>query len=241
MVAVARLEECPPLGSHDLAVVFDVLRMSTSMLSAAAAGVAAIFAVETVEAARARAREAFGAWLAGERNNRPLAGFQRGNSPVEWAAPVPPGTRVVWTTTNGTRALERAAGAGAVLVGALVNRAAVAEAAAAWAGRVVLLAAGREGAPSPPDWWGVGAVAAALPEAGEDPGVRDAEAAYRAVADNLGRALEASDEGRGLVEMGYGPDVAWAAGIDRVPIVLHRAADGWLTPAAPASLFVSSP
>lgn len=240
-MAVARVEDCPALGPQDLAVVFDVLRMSTAMLSAAAAGVAAIFPVETVEAARNRARDFAGAWLAGERHNRPVAGFQRGNSPVEWAAPVPRGTRVVWTTTNGTRALERVADAGAVLVGALVNRTAVAEAAAAWPGRVVLLAAGREGAPSPPDWWGVGAVVAALPPTGGDLSAQEAQAAYAAVADHLGRALAASDEGRGLEVMGYGADVAWAAGLDRVPIVLHRAADGWLTPVAPACLFASPP
>ena len=229
---MARLEDCPPLGPDDLAVVFDVLRMSTAMLSAAAAGVAAILPVETVQAAREQAQLFRGAWLVGERHNRPPAGFHRGNSPVEWAAAVPVGTRVVWTTTNGTRALERAAGAGAVLVGALVNRAAVAEAAARWPGRVVLLAAGRRGAFSPPDWWGVGAVALTLGPTGRDPGAHAAEAAYRAVADRLGPALAASDEGQGLAAMGYGADVAWAAGLDQLPTVLARRADGWLTPLA---------
>ena len=240
-MAVARVEDCPPLGPDDLAVVFDVLRMSTAMLSAAAAGVAAIFPVETVETARERARDFTGAWLAGERHNRPPAGFQRGNSPVEWATPVPHGTRVVWTTTNGTRALERVADAGAVLVGALVNRSAVAQAAAVWPGRVVLVGAGREGGASPPDWWGVGAVVAALGRVEADPSAEAAQVAYAAVADDLGRALAASDEGHGLETLGYGADVAWAAGLDRVPTVLHRAADGWLTPAAPACLFASPP
>ncbi len=211
------------------------------MLSAAAAGVAAIFPVATVEAAWKRAQDFPGAWLAGERHNRPPAGFQRGNSPVEWATPVPQGTRVVWTTTNGTRALERVADAGAVLVGALVNRSAVAQVAAAWPGRVVLVGAGREGGASPPDWWGVGAVLAALARTEGDPRAQAAQEAYAGVADHLGRALAASDEGRGLEAMGYGADVAWAASLDRVPIVLHRAADGWLTPVAPACLFASPP
>lgn len=211
------------------------------MLSAAAAGVAAILPVETVEEARERARALSGAWLAGERANRPPEGFHRGNSPVEWAAPVPTGTRVVWTTTNGTRALERVAGAGAVLVGALVNATAVAKAAAAWRGRVVLVAAGRAGSPSPPDWWGVGAVAAQLGPTGEEPCAAAAAAAYGAVADAVGRALATSEEGRGLQAMGYGADVIWAGAVDRVPLVLHRGADGWFRPAAPACLFAPPP
>jgi 2-phosphosulfolactate phosphatase len=230
--AVARAEDCPPVVAQDAAVVFDVLRMSTAMLAAAFFGAAAILPVESVEDARARAAQHPGAWLAGERHNMPPPGFQRGNSPVEWTTPVPPGTRVVWTTTNGTRALNRVRAAGEVLVGALVNRLAV----ATWIGRfykasggtVWLLAAGRRGEPSPPDWWGVGAVVAALPDSWCDEAALEARDRFREVAGTLGDALATSAEGIGLGDLGFGADVAWAAGLDTVPVVLRRSADGWL-------------
>lgn len=218
-----------------MAVVFDVLRMSSAMVAAAAAGAAAIWPVATVEAARAVAAAHPGVWLAGERHNHRLPGFTHGNSPLEWGAPIPPGTRVVWTTTNGTRALQQVERAGAVLVGGLVNRRAVAGAIQRWLaaeplGRVVLVAAGRLGEPSPPDWWGVGAVAAALPRAIADASGQAAADEFAAVAPRLADALRASAEGQHLTTLGYGPDVEWAAALDQVPVLLQRGEGGWLFP-----------
>ncbi len=205
------------------------------MAAAAAAGVEAIRPMAEVEAARALAVAQPGLWLAGERGNQRLPGFTQGNSPREWDRPVPPGTRVVWTTTNGTRALAQVAGASAVLVGALVNRRWVAAAVERWGdthplGRVVLVAAGREGEPSPPDWWGVGAVMAALPPAWADPSALSAAEDFAAVQGHLSEALASSAEGQHLAAMGYEADVLWAAGLDRVPVVLERGSGGWLYP-----------
>lgn len=227
------VEQCPPLHAGDAAVVFDVLRMSSAMTAAATAGVAAIWPVATVEEARAAAAEDPGTWLAGERNNVPPDGFQRGNSPVEWDRAVPVGTRVVWTTTNGTRALNHVDGAGAVAVGALVNRLAVAAWVKAWLhqapdARVWLVAAGRRGQPSPPDWWGVGAAAALLSGEGCAPEAAAAAAAFVSVEARLTSALVESDEGRGLTAMGFRADVEWSAQVDKASVLLVRSPDGWL-------------
>ncbi len=64
----------------------------------------------------------------GERGSAKLAGFDFGNSPTKLHhAALPPGSTVALTTTNGTRVIEAAAGAPAILTGAFVNAGAVAK------------------------------------------------------------------------------------------------------------------
>ena len=87
------------------AVVFDVLRATSTMSVGLKHGVDRFFPVETVEDARARKAANPELLLAGERHGLPLEGFDLGNSPKEFTAI--PGRRVVFTTTNGTVALHR--------------------------------------------------------------------------------------------------------------------------------------
>ncbi len=64
----------------------------------------------------------------GERGSKRVRGFDFGNSPTEIeAAELEPGARVVLSTTNGTRVIEAANGAPAILTGAVVNAHAVAD------------------------------------------------------------------------------------------------------------------
>src|SRR3954468_14884459 len=131
------------------ALVIDVLRASTTIVTALGNGAACVIPVESVEDARVR-KAALGpdALLAGERHSDPPEGFDLGNSPLEFTPDRVRGRAIVMTTSNGTRALTAARAAAAVGVAALVN----AGAAAAWAlaeGRdVVLVCSGELGAPS---------------------------------------------------------------------------------------------
>ena len=128
------------------AVVIDVFRAATTMVTALASGCRAIVPALTPEEARERARafprgEVF---LAGERGGDPIDGFDLGNSPLEYTAQRVAGKIVVLTTTNGTKALLRAEGAAATAIAGLVNVKAVAQ----WAqdqGRDLTLACAGEG------------------------------------------------------------------------------------------------
>ncbi len=114
--------------SQSTCVVLDVLRATSSMLTALANGASAILpAADLAEALAARARQP-DVLLAGERDGVRILGhltggvdFDFGNSPREFAAQRVAGHTIVWTTTNGTRALRACAGARSVLVGALLN------------------------------------------------------------------------------------------------------------------------
>src|SRR5205085_3368282 len=65
--------------------------------------------------------------LGGERGGVAPDGFDLGNSPREYTGHVCRGRALVLTTTNGTRALLRAAEADRILVAAFVNYSAVCE------------------------------------------------------------------------------------------------------------------
>ena len=111
------------------AVVIDVLRASTTIITALANGAARVIPLTTVEEARARREMEPGALLGGERNAVPPPGFDLGNSPREYTPERVKDKTIILTTTNGTRACEAAdtAGASAVVIGSFVNQQAVVE------------------------------------------------------------------------------------------------------------------
>jgi 2-phosphosulfolactate phosphatase len=122
-VLVHLLPTHPAEGSlaGGVAVVIDVLRATTVIVHALAAGCRAVVPSGEIEEARCRAAGITGkVLLAGERRGVPIPGFDLGNSPGEYTAKVCKGATVVLTTTNGTRALLRAAEADRVLVAAFV-------------------------------------------------------------------------------------------------------------------------
>jgi len=105
--------------SETTAVVFDVLRATSTMITGLEHGVERFFPVETVDAARSLKIEDPSLLLAGERGGLPLERFDLGNSPGEFKEIR--GKSVVLTTTNGTVALHRVRRAKRVYVGALLN------------------------------------------------------------------------------------------------------------------------
>ena len=110
-------------------VVIDVLRASTTIVCALEAGATEVIPCQEVEEARAAAgrlpRDAV--VLGGERGGLPIDGFDLGNSPREYRDHRVAGKSLVFTTTNGTRAILRARHADRVLIGAFVNATAVIE------------------------------------------------------------------------------------------------------------------
>jgi 2-phosphosulfolactate phosphatase len=106
------------LSGHTV-VVFDVLRATSTMITALANGVTAILPVEDLEEAREHKMTNPEYLLAGERGGLPPAGFDLGNSPAEFEKLA--GKRCVMTTTNGTVALRHMGAAKRVYIGALVN------------------------------------------------------------------------------------------------------------------------
>ena len=98
----------PEAPHADVVIVIDVLRFTTSAATALANGALSITPCETVAQARTAAVAHPAALLAGERQAIKPHGFHLGNSPLEFTAEAVQGRDIIWTTTNGTRAIALA-------------------------------------------------------------------------------------------------------------------------------------
>jgi 2-phosphosulfolactate phosphatase len=228
-----------------IAVVIDVLRASTTIITALAHEAARVRAVRTVGEARGLTGQA-NVLLGGERGGKPIEGFDLGNSPLEYTRERVGGRDVVITTTNGTAALHACHDAAEVLVGAAVNRSSVAALAIRLATAddrdIHLVCAGTDGTVSEEDLLGAGAILAAAIDRGVDE-QRDLDGPARAAVADFRAVVHGEDDpaaalacvfatsigGRNLIDIGMEEDLSPAAAIDSLPMVprLDRAT-GWL-------------
>ncbi len=109
------------------AIVIDLLRATTTICYALAAGAKEVVPFREIEESFAAAKRIGRdqVILAGERRGLLIEGFDLGNSPAEFTPERVAGRRVFITTTNGTQALHHAQMARRVLVGAIVNLSAI--------------------------------------------------------------------------------------------------------------------
>jgi 2-phosphosulfolactate phosphatase len=114
--------------SGSTCVVLDILRATSSMITALANGAEQILPVATIEEALAAKAEHPEALLCGERDGLRITAvqtggteFDLGNSPREYTAEIVAGKTLISTTTNGTRALRACANAEQTLVASFLN------------------------------------------------------------------------------------------------------------------------
>jgi 2-phosphosulfolactate phosphatase len=190
-------------------VVVDVLRATSTMTQALAAGYRRVLCCAEIDEARVLAQSEGPAKLAGERRLEHIEGFDFGNSPRELAGE-PAAETLILTTTNGTRLLVAAAARfERVYVGSLLNLDAVAAAAGASGEDVAVLCAGVLGELAIDDAYCAGRIAEAL---GGEP-ADSAQAAIRlarSFPDTLA-GLEASQSAANLRRHGLEDDIAWCA------------------------------
>ena len=217
------------------AVVIDVLRATSTIVQALAAGARAIYPVpgaeEAIRLASSLGRE--DTLLCGERKGLKVPGFDLGNSPLEFTPERVEGMRLVMSTTNGTRALHAAGGAGRVLALSLLNLEAVTRAVRG-AEDLAIVCAGREDRFSLEDAVCAGLALEKLLEGSEDHRLDDSARAALALARSFvpdAAFLGTVEGGRALLAIGMGSDVEHCARRDLHAIVpemqerMIRAAD----------------
>jgi 2-phosphosulfolactate phosphatase len=184
-------------GVAPTGIVIDVIRATSTICQALAAGYERVFCAAEVDEARAL-RESLGEGvLGGERHAVTIPGFDLGNSPREYLEPA--ASTLVLSTTNGTRAVVAAARrCTRVYVASLLNLAAVVAAAREHGDDVLVVCAGVQGALALDDAFVAGRIVELLRWERTDA----AEAAARLVTTWGGpeEALRASRSGRNLVE-----------------------------------------
>ncbi|MGH7953882.1 MAG: 2-phosphosulfolactate phosphatase [Limisphaerales bacterium] len=127
--------ELPALAKRDLretvCVVFDVLRATSTFVTALRNGAKAIIPVSKISEALAIKKKQPEVLLGGERHGVKIRAdgidFDLGNSPREYAREKVAGKTIVSTTTNGTRALRAGVGAKMILAASFLNLSATAK------------------------------------------------------------------------------------------------------------------
>jgi 2-phosphosulfolactate phosphatase len=204
-----------------VAVVIDVLRATSTMVTALAEGYDWILPCRGVEQARVQAARLPGTLLAGERGGLPPEGFQKGNSPREFLEEKKREGGIILTTSNGTRAMEAAQEAEILLVGSFLNLSATTAFLRKQVKPVVFVCSGT----------------------GEDFALEDALLAgaflnqlhpehpmaslYRSYEESLEEVCRSTCNGRCLVKLGLAQDIIWCCQKDRYEQVVARHADGF--------------
>ena len=184
-------------GAAPTGVVIDVIRATSTICQALAAGYERVFCAAEVEEARALRDDLGEGVLGGERHAVRIPGFDLGNSPREYLEPV--GQTLVLSTTNGTRAVVAAAQrCERVFIASLLNLSAVVEAARGAREDVVVVCAGVQGALALDDAFVAGRIVELL--GWERTDAAAAAARLAATWSGAEEAFRASKSGRNLLE-----------------------------------------
>ncbi len=104
-------------------IVIDVLRASSTIITALSNGAKEIVPVSGIESAIKLSGGIFGGHtlLCGERNTKKIDGFALGNSPLEFTKELVAGKSIVLYTTNGSKAIVKAKFSENLFIGAFLN------------------------------------------------------------------------------------------------------------------------
>jgi 2-phosphosulfolactate phosphatase len=205
-------------------VVLDILFATTTMVAALARGATQVIPVLDEKAARARFMEhpENSCVLSGELNAITLPGFAH-PAPLALLEHGVEGKTLIYSTTNGTVAMTRAAGAARVYCGALLNARALVEHVVTFHPRetVLIVCAGSANNFNFEDFCGAGAFverfAERLGAADLSDAARAALAVYRS--SSLPQALLDCRVGRMMVKRGLAREVEFACKLDEFPVV----------------------
>ncbi len=161
--------------------------------------------------------------LGGERRGLRPQEFDLGNSPREYTPAAVEGRVIVFSTTNGTRALRDALGARETLIGAFLNLPAVADYLVRQEDDVLLVAVGRDGGPVLDDIVCAGMFVDRMVELAPACRVTDAARmacfAYQEYRGRVIDALRRSPSGQDLIKLGLEADLADCAQIGVCDVV----------------------
>lgn len=200
-----------------VAVVIDVLRATTTICTALENGADTVVPVLTPEEARQVAADnperRF--LLGGERKAVLIPGFHYGNSPLEYTESRVKGRPILFTTTNGTRAIRGAAGADQVYIASFLNAPAIARELERLERNVAICCAGTHDQFSLEDTACAGAILGLLSGPGSTLETNDmgqvAREIFRRYDGRLADLLHLSEHGQNLLKLGLQEDLLFCA------------------------------
>lgn len=213
--------------SNHVVIVIDVLRASSTIVTALGNGFASVLPVETI--GQAHSLRTPTCTLAGERHCKKIPEFDYNNSPTQLARHPQKGGQLILTTTNGTRAIQKAERAPTLLIGCFLNATACMSYAYQQKLDITLYCAGSRSEFALEDGLSAGYMIS-LAQA-KYPLLQVCDlgkalmASYLHLAESLAEVLTLTTTGKRLVQHQFTDDIAYCAQLDRyqlVPFVKER-------------------
>ncbi len=128
-------------------VIIDVLRASSTIVSAFMNGAKAIIPVGDMGEASKIAQnvDSDNYLLCGEKDGEKIEGYDLGNSPLEYTREIVEGKNLIFNTTNGTKAIKKSLGSSTTYIASFLNVGAIVEELKNQENDVVLVCAGWKG------------------------------------------------------------------------------------------------
>lgn len=215
-----------PYLADKLVIVIDVLRATSTMVTALANGCQTIVPVLSEEEAEAARLTIPGVLLGGERQGLKIEGFDLGNSPYEYAPERVGGKKIIMTTTNGTRAIRAAAEAPFVWMASFLNLQSVLDgitrlfAQKSYLNGVVIICAGTDDRFDLADTLCAGMLIHCLgPDIRSNDLGSAAKILYTSTREDLLAVVFDSDHGRRLTALGFEQDVHYCLTPNVLPII----------------------
>lgn len=207
--------------SNRVVIVIDVLRASSTIVTALGNGFQSVIPVETIgQAISLRTADSV---LAGERHCRKIPEFECNNSPSELVQKRKIGSQLILTTTNGTRAIQKAERASALLIGCFLNATACIGYALSHHLDITLYCAGTRSEFALEDGLAAGLMIVQAQKMRSHFPVCDLgealKASYLFLADKLGDQLQHTTTGKRLVQHHFTEDLKYCAQVDQYRLV----------------------
>lgn len=212
--------------SDKLIVVIDVLRASSTIVTALAYGCRGLVPILSPEQAKEKAQQfkKEEVLLGGEREGRKIKGFDLGNSPREYQKEIVEDRIIIFSTTNGVKTLERVRGAFRIIIASFLNLQATFNYCSKFQGDILLACAGKEGYFSLEDTVCAGMLINSLRDIYSDTCQEvdtnlTAQILYKKFGNNILEMLRKSQHGRYLESIGLRKDLEFCSQLDIFNIV----------------------
>lgn len=206
-------------------VVIDVLRASSTIITALTNGAKEIVPVGTVEFAVKVSGGIFGGQtlLGGERNTKKIEGFALGNSPSEYTAKIVSGKSIVFYSTNGSRAIVKAKYSANLFICSFNNLKALAKHLKKLNEDVIILCSGNNNFFNLEDSVCAGMLISELVGESKKNELTDASisamALFKSFGKNIFKMLADTDHGRLLINNGFEEDLKACAELDSSGVI----------------------
>jgi 2-phosphosulfolactate phosphatase len=211
---------------NKIGVVIDVLRATTSAVMALKNGCSSFIPITSIEEAREASKrfEKGRVLLGGAKRGAKIQGFDLGNSPDDYQEGIVKGKDIIFTSSNGTKAMHQLQNARKVLIASFLNISAVFDELISLNNDVLIACSGDFGVFSLGDAVCAGMIVDRLSETLSDRlETSDAATAtqilYGVHKKDIRKMLFESEWGQYLIGLGLGRDIDTCAQIDITPIV----------------------